>query len=344
MSPRRVLHLLGSSGHEGTGIARIASTLALGIDPNRYSTSVYFFGQPGPLSHQFQQTNIPATIIKWRHPSRDPIGLFTFWNTLRKESFDIIHVHWGGRFVRALAQRTGAKVILHLHGSTGYGASSTANADAVIAVSKAVAASSSHINTKVVYSGVEVQNAASPATSGSTIGFAGRLETIKGVTYLLQALHLLRPEFPDLRLELAGSGQEEANLRREVAALGLSGSVEFLGWVQDLRPTLLRWTIFAQPSLDEGIPLSLLEGMSAGLPVVASNVGGIPEAVQDCVTGRLVSPADPAALAECIRGMLADSSATQKMGEAGRLRVQHYFSSPQMVESVARIYDELLAL
>src|SRR5258708_7458450 len=146
MTPRRVLHLLGSSGHEGTGIARIVSTLALGTDPQRYVTSAYFFGQPGPLSQDFEEKGIATRIIKWRHPSRDPIGFFAFWNHLRKESFDIVHVHWGGRGIRALVRGSGAKVVLHLHGRTNEiggikpARVSTAIADAVIAVSQAVAA------------------------------------------------------------------------------------------------------------------------------------------------------------------------------------------------------------
>jgi glycosyltransferase involved in cell wall biosynthesis len=348
MTARRVLHLLGSSGHEGSGIARIVSTLALGTAPQGYVTSAYFFGEPGPLSKDFEQKGIPTRVIKWRHPSRDPLGFIAFWNQLRKESFDIIHVHWGGRGIRALARRSGAKVVLHLHGRTNEVGGlkparvSTANADAVIAVSQAVAADSTHNNTRVIHSGVEASNHATSPPSGMMIGFAGRLEKIKGVNHLLRAMASLRSEFPHLRLEIAGSGNEELILRREASKLGLAETVDFLGWVPDLCPRLLQWRIFVQPSLDEGMPISILEAMAVGLPVIASNVGGIPEAVQEGVTGRLVPPADPGALAYRIREMIIDQSASREMGEAGRLRIQREFSSSRMVDSILNLYDELL--
>jgi glycosyltransferase involved in cell wall biosynthesis len=323
-------------------------SLARGIDTEKYTISACFLDTAGPLVQQLQAAGIETRVVPWRHPHRDPIGLLGLWRVVRNEHFDIVHVHWGGPGVRRVASRSGkSKVLFHLHGRVNehHGSVpilvSTKHADFVVAVSLSAAAASTHPRTKAIYTGVEISEIAT-TPDGMTIGTAGRLLPIKGIIYLIRAMSILHSEFPQLRLEIAGSGSDHPNLLKEVTALGLEGSVTFSGWLTDMKPAFSSWQIFIQPSLEEGLPVAVLEAMAAGLPVIASDVGGIPEVVENGVTGKLVPPADPTALADCLRQMLLQPEATRKLGKAGALRVCQHFSSQRMVNEITQIYDELL--
>jgi glycosyltransferase involved in cell wall biosynthesis len=221
-------------------------------------------------------------------------------------------------------------------------------ADAVIAVCRAVAERVVGAQPLVVYSGIPIpETARPPAPPGGTtaeriVGSAGRLLPLKGLVYLLRAIASLRVEFPNLVLEIAGSGPERATLEREAQTLGLSDGVRFLGWVEELAPVLARWEVFVLPSLEEGFPMAALEAMAAGLPVVASAVGGVPELVEDGRTGYLVPPRDPAALADRLRVLLLDPVQQRAFGAAGQARVRDHFSAERMVTRIAEIYDGLL--
>jgi glycosyltransferase involved in cell wall biosynthesis len=269
-------------------------------------------------------------------------------------SIDIVHIHFGGRSVRRLARAaTGAKIIVHAHGRIlePRGLTpvyiSARGADVVVSASRAVADRVVDGPARVIYAGAATPAAdilASPCSSASegVLGTAGRLIGLKGIEYLLQAAAMLRREFPGLRVEIAGSGPQRNELEQRVKVLGLAGSAEFLGWVDDLNFVLPRWDVFVLPSLEEGFPIAALEAMAAGLPVVASAVGGVPELVEDGKTGWLVPPRDVEALAFRIRILLTSPEQRKVMGAAAQERVRDHFSLAQSTESFTRLYDELL--
>jgi glycosyltransferase involved in cell wall biosynthesis len=149
-------------------------------------------------------------------------------------------------------------------------------------------------------------------------------------------------ESPGVRLEIAGSGPEAEALAAQTRSLGIASQVSFLGWRQDLPLLFDRWSLLLQPSLYEGFPLSVLEAMGSGLPVVASRVGGIPEMVTHGSDGLLVPPADATALADAIQLLLADDELRRSMGDAARERVRTCFSEASFVSSVSQLYDGLL--
>jgi len=257
--------------------------------------------------------------------------------------------------VRWLARAgTGAKVVVHLHGRIWESKGlepiwfSGRGADAVVAVSRAVAERVVGARPYVVYSGMPVSaERGTPGHHEGTsklriIGTAGRLVPLKGIVYLLRAMAALRAEFPHFVLEIAGSGPERPRLERQVQAFGLAGRVRFLGWVNELAPVLARWSLFVLPSLEEGFGIGALEAMAAGLPVVATAVGGIPELVEDGRTGRLVPPGDAEVLAERIRLLLRNHEVQDAMGAAGRARAREYFSVERMAIAISQIYDHLL--
>jgi glycosyltransferase involved in cell wall biosynthesis len=119
--------------------------------------------------------------------------------------------------------------------------------------------------------------------------------------------------------------------------------IEFLGWIDDLKPVLAGWDVFVMPSLEEGFPVAALDAMAAGLPVLATSVGGVPELIQDGKTGCLVPPGDSDALAAGLRLLLANPELRLDMGTAGYRHVRDHFRVDKMAQNFARLYDELLS-
>jgi glycosyltransferase involved in cell wall biosynthesis len=352
--PHQVLHILGTAQREGTGMARIVCLLARDLDPERYRLHTWFLAGAGPLVGMLEQAGVQARALDWWRGARDPVGAWRFWRSLRNHKFAIVHLHFGGRSVSWLARAaTQAKIVRHLHGRIlePQGLTpiyfSTRGIDAVVAVSQAVASRVVDGPARVIYAGVTVPPGDPPAlphraTSEIILGTAGRLVELKGIEYLLNAASVLRREFPALRVQIAGSGPQREKLEEAVAHFGLVGHVEFLGWIDDLNSVLPRWDVFVMPSLEEGFPIAALDAMAAGLPVVATSVGGVPELIEDGTTGWLVPPRDADALASRLRLLLSNPELRLSMGAAGYARVRDHFSAAQMAESFAQLYDGLL--
>jgi glycosyltransferase involved in cell wall biosynthesis len=165
-----------------------------------------------------------------------------------------------------------------------------------------------------------------------------RLVAQKGLAILLEAARAL----PDAQLVVAGEGSDRSQLLTHARDLGLADRVDFLGHRDDVPRLLACSDVVVLPSLNEGLPLAVLEAMAAEKPVVATAVGGTDEAIVDGETGVLVPPGDSAALAEAIRGLLGDPSRAARLARAGRRRVEESFSSTRMVKQVTEIYLELL--
>jgi glycosyltransferase involved in cell wall biosynthesis len=129
-------------------------------------------------------------------------------------------------------------------------------------------------------------------------------------------------------------------LRKQIEELRLEGVVRLLGQVQDIPSLLTRASVFTLASLTEGIPLTILEAMASGLPVVATRVGGNPEVVADEETGLLVPPGDAELLASALLEMWRDPGKRQAFGAAGRVRVKTHFDVSRMVAEYEKLYVE----
>jgi glycosyltransferase involved in cell wall biosynthesis len=350
---REVLHILGTAQPEGAGIAHIVRNLAEGIDPGRYRIHALFLAGAGPLVDLLQPVCASSNAIEWRRGMRDPIGAWSFWRMLHRRRFDIVHLHAGGKSVSSLARAaTGARIVRHIHGRVMElndlqpAFYSPRGADAVVAVSQSVARRVIDRKATVIYAGIPTHTTSmgeDRANPDIILGTAGRLVEVKGIEYLLQAVSVLRREFPSLRLEIAGSGPLREALEAEVVRAGLEQHVKFLGWIDDIGSVLSRWSVFVMPSLDEGFPIAALDAMAAGVPVVASSVGGVPELIQDGTNGCLVPPRDVDALVSRLRVLLCDPALRDRMGSAGFARVRDHFGPSQMVVNFVQLYDELLA-
>ncbi len=168
-----------------------------------------------------------------------------------------------------------------------------------------------------------------------------RLSPEKDFNALLRAVALAVPHVPDLRLKIVGDGVERPVLERLARDLNIHRHVDFLGERSDVPQLLRQAGLFVSSSRTEGVPLTLLEAMAVGLPVVATRVGGNPEVVEDGVTGRLVPPQDHRALSAALVALCRDSALRHTMGALGRQRVEELFDVRRMVEQYERVYRTL---
>ena len=190
-------------------------------------------------------------------------------------------------------------------------------------------------------SGEEVRRELGIDASAPVIGVVCELRAQKALEVLFEAAVLLREEFPGLAVLVAGDGPERQRLEAEVQRLHVKDTVRLLGIRRDV-PALLDALDVAVLSSDyEGSPLSVMEYMAAGKPVVSTRVGGLPELIEEGRQGLLVEPRSPEALAEAVGRLLRDPEEARRMGVAGRERQQREFSLDAMVRRVEQLYEEL---
>jgi glycosyltransferase involved in cell wall biosynthesis len=181
----------------------------------------------------------------------------------------------------------------------------------------------------------------------AVVGVLARLMRIKGQEVFLRAAALIASKDPHVRFVIVGDNifnpEYKAELKQLAGRLGLEDRVVFTGFRTDVPDLLAALSVAVSPSLGlEGMSNSILEAMAAGVPVVATRVGGTPEIVEDGVSGLLVSPGDPEALAAAISRLLQDKTLAKQLGETARRRVFGRYSLEQAVASTERLYDDLL--
>ena len=170
---------------------------------------------------------------------------------------------------------------------------------------------------------------------------AGRLSPEKGHRHLIAAIPMLVGRIPKLHLLLLGSGTQRDQLEEQARRLGIADRVTFVGFKKDIRPWIQGSDALVNPSLTEGTPNVVLEAMALGTPVVATRVGGVPEVVEDRMSGLLVSPGSPAALAEAILDIFSRPSETLRFVDNARKRLLLY--SPQRQdEQLIELYAKAL--
>ncbi len=181
----------------------------------------------------------------------------------------------------------------------------------------------------IVHCGVDPAQfpAVTHAGPGHRLLFVGRLTAVKGVPILLEALAKLRKDRPNLVLTIAGDGPDRTRLEAMVLRLNLSAHVRFAGYQSQLqvRTHLQETDVFVLPSFAEGVPVVLMEAMAAGVPVVTTRIAGIPELVEDGISGLLTSPGDAESFAAAIGKLLDDPDLRVRLGRAGRSKVAAEF-------------------
>ncbi|MCP4171596.1 MAG: glycosyltransferase family 4 protein [Fuerstiella sp.] len=169
-----------------------------------------------------------------------------------------------------------------------------------------------------------------------------RLTANKGIVYLLHAMAGVYETHPHVHLILAGDGELRNELEATASELGIADHVHFTGYLSDVRASLTQCDVYIQPSLVEGLPISVLEAMSMGKPVIATAVSGTPEIVRHEQTGLCVPPADPDALRKAIVRFVEQPTVREAMAKTGRILISHEYSLHSLRNRLQRLYSELL--
>ena len=302
-----------------------------------------------------------------------PAKLASVRRAIEASQADIVHAH-GGRaalFARLADKRAAERVVYTVHGIHADRAGSTARKVIFLSLERLQRSRTAHFiavcesdvgkgvrlgildsaKTSVVYNGIELP--ALPQVSGAfraELGLdsatplalcIGRFHEQKDHVTLLHAWRAVLDREPSAVLALVGWGGMEDELHEVAVTLGLGAGMRFVAPRSDIEPVYADSDIFVLSSLWEGLPYVLLEAMAYRLPVVSTNVDGIPEAVVDGKTGVLVEPSDPAVLATAVLELIADPSRREAMGVAGRAHVAEQFSLDKMVDGTLRAYRQV---
>lgn len=327
----------------------------------------------GPMEERYRAAGVPVHLLRHRAylPGVDPVLVAELVALLRRERIDVLHCHnTVTKLYAALAGRLADIPVVctqHNAGSTRMGKMALLSRVANLGVAHFVAVAESvkrqgdergrlvKDRTSVIYNGIDLGRFASARSrvpagrAGATgngafvLGCVGRLSREKNHDVLLDAFAKMAAGRDGVRLRLVGDGALRPDLERRAERRGVSGMVDFMGRREDVPEQLARMDAFVLASRTEGLPLSIIEAMAAGLPVVATAVGGVPELVEDGVTGRLVPPGDADALTEPLRELANDPALCARMGRAGRRAAEHKFSLDVAARKHEELYVRLLA-
>ncbi|MEM5776144.1 MAG: glycosyltransferase, partial [Anaerolineaceae bacterium] len=182
-----------------------------------------------------------------------------------------------------------------------------------------------------------------PAPTGQVLLAVGRLVAPKAHTFLLNALPGVLEQHPQTAVVLAGDGPLRGELEAEALQLGIASRIRFLGVRADVTDLMAAADLFALPSRSEGMPLALLEAMRAGLPIIATDVPGVREALADGQCGLIVPAEDPAALARALLRFLDDPAFAQQCGQSARVRFEQEFTLQKMMQRYLVLLDPAAA-
>jgi len=353
---RRVVHLVESLGRGG--LERVVELLATGFERDRWDVRVLTLCGDGAVAGRLRDRGVEVGRALCR-PALRPGAVRRLARQLAALEADVVHGHGylAGALARLAGRRAGAACrVAHRH-TTDEGERlrhrlverALSGLGRTVCCSEAVRSrmvleiGSDPLRTEVVYNGVPLAELAGPVPrppdQPPTLLTVASLRGLKGHRVLLEACARLAAREVRFRLQLAGDGPEREYLERITAALGLSADVRFLGERDDVPELLARTDVFVLPTTGrEGLGISALEAMAAGLPVVASRIGGLPEVVSNGRTGYLVPPGDAAALERAIFDLLSNPDHARSMGREGRRRVERDFSAHAMVRNIESVY------
>ncbi|MFL6386210.1 MAG: glycosyltransferase family 4 protein [Terriglobales bacterium] len=176
------------------------------------------------------------------------------------------------------------------------------------------------------------------------VGMVARLDLQKGFEYLLRAAHALCGGFPALKVVIVGEGPDRQAIESMIQRFGLQSNVILAGQHSDMPGIYAAMDIFVLPSLNEGLPMTILEAMAASRPVIATRVGAISSVIKDGETGLLVDPGDINGLRDALARLLTDSDLCRRIGSAGHDWVSRNYTSEVMALKYRAMYDEVLGL
>ena len=365
-----ITSLAGGAGLHAVQLARY-------LDPERFDVWLAF-GSGYPLDAAVKAERLPHVELRWPralHPWRTVQGSFDLLRLLQRESFDIVHAHCSlaGAVARPLARLMRRAVVMFtVHAFAAHERQGALKRAVLGGVERGLdhctdryVVSTGHYRDEMIArriaqrdrieviplgialpplerSGPDARRRARAELgldeSHEVVMFSGRLETQKGLVFLLQAWAALVARRPLARLVLLGDGPLHHELVRSAASLGIADSVRFAGWRDDAAALLVAADLFCLPSLWEAFGYVLLEAMAAGVPILASRVGGIPEVLAEGEFGRLCPPGDAPALAAGIAAALNEREALAAVAEKAKAHLHAQHDVMRMVQRHADVY------
>jgi sugar transferase (PEP-CTERM/EpsH1 system associated) len=343
------------------GLENIVLRLVDRLDPTRFDSLVVCLEEAGGLAREGDRV-----VALHKKPGADWLLPLRIAPVLREHRVGVVHCHnYGPLLYGAVAARL-ARVRGVVHTLHGPGAPARKGQTAVqrLGLVDRVVAISDHVRARAIddagwdaaristiHNGIDL--GAYSATrarermrrelgveSGDiVVGAVARLAPDKDHATLLDAFAEILSRHPSARLVLVGDGELREPLASRSKTLRIDSAVEFLGTRDDVADLLSAFDVFVLSSKREGLGITLIEAMAAGLPTVGTAVGGIPEVIVDGKTGTLVPPADEAALASAIAWMIENRDAARGMGEAGKRRARDEFSLDAMISRYEAVYD-----
>jgi glycosyltransferase involved in cell wall biosynthesis len=327
-------------------------------------------GPHGDLADDLGVTVFDLDIARRPRPIRHATAIARLGRIYRQYRPDIVHAHGsqGGavaRLARPAAPRVPVAFTPHNYAFENYFTSRLERglyrsieialaplATRVICVCEAERRIAARVGpakrTRVVYNGIEPLAPAPPdpeiarlSEAGPLICTVAELQPPKGVTSLVAAVPIVLEQFPDAHLVVAGDGVERPRLEQQMSELGVADRVHLPGSIANVAGLLGAADVFVQPGWSESFPYSILEAMGMEMPIVATDVGGVGEAIEDQVTGRLVPPHDPAAIAAAIIDLLSDPDRANTFASAARARMMSRFRLQGMVDATLEVYREI---
>jgi len=363
----------------GGGAAQCVVDLAVGMVDVGLRPTVICLERGGYLADELGQRGVPV-IGPIKTTGNDPTAPFRLASILRQHRIDVAHCHnWGGLVDTVLAAKLARMTpVLHTQHGLDYGFGhapdhlrnrlrTVVKALACQGVSKVATVSHEvaqmvtrewHVapsRVAVVHNGVRVP----PLEEGievrarfrrelgiedadTLIGTVAVFRPVKDLITMLEAMAIIVKESPRAKLVLMGAGPQKEELEEAVARLGLQSVVHFPGFRRDATQLLPALDVFVLSSLSEGISLALLEAMAAGVPSVATSVGGTVEILQQPGCGLLVPPRSPRELANAIQSLMSDAERRRELSVGGRRRVEDAFSLRRMVKAYEALYTSLM--
>ncbi|MCY2988441.1 MAG: glycosyltransferase [Planctomycetota bacterium] len=340
------------------GMERLLVEFARNADRNRFRLQYFCLTERGTPAQDIEALGWPVHELNKRSGFRWS-AVTQLAREFRRSRIAVVHSHNSGAMIYgALAARWGGvPAVIHTRHGQRFGAGRrqtwvfaciTRLIDRVVGVSQDSAAMSiaegvppSRVRT--IWNGIDVSRFA--YTGGNPRGPAvivARLAPEKDLETLLRAVALIAPRSPSFRLQIVGDGPCMPQVRELVERWSLAEYVQLLGERRDVPAILQAASMFVLPSRTEGVSLTLLEAMASGLPVVATQVGGNPEVVENGQTGWLVPVGDAEQMAAALQRLSADPVAAHAMGVAGRRRVETHFDVSRMVRDYEAMYSEVL--
>lgn len=353
-------------GHGGA--QQVVYSLVRGRDRSRFNSMVYAF-HDGALAASLRSAGERVNILPQKMPFLDPFLSRRLLDSFRKEKVHVVHTHLFGADLHAgLAARcAGLPAVMTVHSDRHDNWRQRLLAslvfrgfDRIVAVGGRVADSltfswpSVSSKLQLIHNGVEdpagaeipsvpLRSLLNMSHGETLIGTVGRLAPEKDHVNLVRAFRIVLAQEKSLRLVIVGEGPMRRLIEDEVASAGLTGCVHLPGSLPHISALISAFDLFVLPSLREGLPLSLLEAMTAGLPCIATPVGSVGEVIQDGVTGRLVSPGEPQDLADAILGLLRNPEERAQLAARGRELALREYGASRMVAAYERLYEELAA-